>query len=73
MGRWNYGSHATLEREQWQLLVDVLDGRYDQRKLEDAQDALTRAAPLAWLVEAEVTEESCRIEAEQYGGSEAAR
>lgn len=56
--RWRlvHGDHAELTRAQWQLLVDVLDGYKDQRKLEDAQDALTLAAPHSWIEEAEAEE-----------------
>lgn len=53
-------SYVALDREQWQLLVDVLDGDYDQCKLEEAQDALTRAAPLRWLEEADAADEARR-------------
>lgn len=73
MSRWMHGNHATLDREQWQLLVDVLDGHYDQRKLEDAQDALTRAAPQPWLEEAEAADEACHAAAEHRDTGEAAR
>lgn len=65
-----FGNHATLEREQWQLLVDVLDGHYDERTLEEAQDALTRAAPLAWLEEAEAADEDRRAAEERGKESE---
>lgn len=54
------GCHALLTREQWQLLMDVLDGHYDHRKLERAQDALTCAAPLAWLEDAEADHDARR-------------
>lgn len=57
-----------LNREQWQLLVDVLDGNYDRRKLEDAQDTLTRAAPLAWLEAAERADDARRAAAEPHKG-----
>lgn len=65
------GCHALLTHEQWQLLVDVLDGHYDQRKLEGAQDVLTRTAPLRWLEEAEATDEARRAAAEAGEHSEA--
>ena len=68
MRRLSDACHAFLTREQWQLLVDVLDGDYDQRKLEDAQDALTRAAPLVWLQDAEAADDA-RREVEQARGS----
>lgn len=68
MGRCVHASYAALDREQWQLLVDVLDGDYEQRKFEEAQDALTRAAPLRWLEEAEAADEALR-EAEAARGS----
>lgn len=62
-------SYAALGREQWQLLVEVLDGDYDERKLEEAQDVLTRAAPLVWLQEAEMVDEVLReAEAARDGG-----
>lgn len=62
------GCQAVLTRDQWQLLVDVFDGDYEQRKLEAAQDALTRAAPLRWLEEAEAADDA-RREAEEARGS----
>lgn len=71
MIRLSDGCQALLTREQWQLLVDVLDGDYDQRKLEYAQDALTRAAPSVWLEEAEAADEA-RREAEESRGSDEA-
>lgn len=64
-------SYAALDREQWQLLVDVLDGDYDQRKLEEAQDALTRAAPLTWLEEADAADEARREMEATHGSGEA--
>ena len=73
MGRWVHGSHALLDQDQWQLLVEVLDGEYDWRKLEDAQDVLTRAAPSAWLEEAEAAEEARRAVGEQQDNGEVAR
>lgn len=62
-------SYAALGREQWQLLVEVLDGDDDERKLEEAQDTLTLAAPLMWLQEAEMVDEVLR-EAEAARGDD---
>lgn len=53
-----YGIYATLDRDGWQTLVDVLDGCTDRHAREAAQDALTRAAPIAWLAEAEAAEDA---------------
>jgi len=55
-----HGNRASLDHEQWQLLVEVLDGDYDERKLEAAQDVLTLAAPWGWLQEAEMVHEVLR-------------
>ena len=60
MSRLRNGGDAALGREQWQLLVEVLDGDYDERKLEAAQDVLTLAAPWGWLQEAEMVDEVLR-------------
>lgn len=64
----NYSSQAVLNRDQWQLLVDILDGDYDQHKLETAQDVLTRVAPHLWLEEAEVVDEARRMLIRQARG-----
>jgi len=59
-----FGTHVALSHEQWQLLVDVLDGNYDRHTLETAQDVLTLVAPPMWLYEADVVDEAQRIAAE---------
>lgn len=66
-----FGNRASLDRNQWQLLVEVLDGDYDERKLEAAQDVLTLVAPWMWLQEAEMVHEVLR-EAEDVRDSGAA-
>lgn len=61
-----HSNHATFDREQWQILVEVLDGHYDDRRmLENAQDVLTRAAAQPWLEEAEAIDEARRVASEQ--------
>lgn len=60
MSRLRNGVYAALDRQQWQLLVEVLDGDYDEHKLEAAQDVLTLAAPWGWLQEAEMIDDVLR-------------
>lgn len=56
MGRGAQGNPRCLRGSSGKTLVDVLDGDDHQRKAEDAQDALTKAAPHVWLEEAEEAE-----------------
>lgn len=60
MSRLRNDRYAALDRQQRQLLVEVLDGDYDERKLEAAQDVLTLAAPSGWLQDAEMVDEVLR-------------
>ena len=63
-----YSDRAVLNHDQWQLLVDVLDGNCDQRMVEEAQDVLTRTAPHLWLAGADLVDEACRMLRENEDG-----